>query len=391
MADTIIVGAGIAGLYVGLNLARRGERVTILEAENHIGGRALTSRRYGYEIGAGRICECHWRLQNLLKHYGLHMQEIKSHNYWMSEKEPGQFKYNYFDDVWPSLCEIFNMLPHDQLAATTLGELTRSILFAGQYLLDHFPYRAELESIRADLALNIFDREFKPGHKFYVVKEGFSALIRGMVRGFREHSGCKILTQNTVIDVKRLGQSYMVTTATGIQYQAQRVIFAIPAQALKHIHALARHPVLQYLEQSPLTRIYARYPHTQWIRGHVITDSPLRYIIPVKSPWVMISYTDGKDTKKWSENPAKEIAREQQRLFPGSPAAEEVHAYPWSVGTTVWVPGKYDVQKAARQLRHPYAQRLPNVWICGESLSIYRQAWIEGALEDADELLKCIV
>ena len=40
----VIVGAGMAGLTAGLMLKQPGHRVTLLEAQNRIGGRILTHR-----------------------------------------------------------------------------------------------------------------------------------------------------------------------------------------------------------------------------------------------------------------------------------------------------------------------------------------------------------
>ncbi|GAA2053410.1 FAD-dependent oxidoreductase [Nocardiopsis rhodophaea] len=51
--DTIIVGAGLAGLTAARELRRKGRRVLILEARNRIGGRAWTDRFNDYEIERG--------------------------------------------------------------------------------------------------------------------------------------------------------------------------------------------------------------------------------------------------------------------------------------------------------------------------------------------------
>ena len=68
---TIIIGAGIAGLWLAEQLARRGDTVTVLEKYDYIGGRILTSDD-GRELGAGRIHDSHHRVHALLRRFGLH-------------------------------------------------------------------------------------------------------------------------------------------------------------------------------------------------------------------------------------------------------------------------------------------------------------------------------
>jgi phytoene dehydrogenase-like protein len=50
---TIVVGGGLAGLTAAATLARAGRRVTVLEAGEHLGGRARTRHRDGYDLNLG--------------------------------------------------------------------------------------------------------------------------------------------------------------------------------------------------------------------------------------------------------------------------------------------------------------------------------------------------
>lgn len=76
----IIAGAGLAGLCAGLELERRGHRVTLLEADSrHIGGRARTLRfengLYG-EAGAMRIPTGHHLTRHYVKEFGLPLRHF---------------------------------------------------------------------------------------------------------------------------------------------------------------------------------------------------------------------------------------------------------------------------------------------------------------------------
>jgi len=50
---TLIIGAGLAGLVAALRLARAGRPVTVLEASQHLGGRARTLRAGDYHLNLG--------------------------------------------------------------------------------------------------------------------------------------------------------------------------------------------------------------------------------------------------------------------------------------------------------------------------------------------------
>ncbi|MGW4235091.1 NAD(P)/FAD-dependent oxidoreductase [Streptomyces sp. NPDC004980] len=51
--DTVVVGAGLAGLACALELCRAGQRVALLEASDAVGGRMRTDRRDGFLLDRG--------------------------------------------------------------------------------------------------------------------------------------------------------------------------------------------------------------------------------------------------------------------------------------------------------------------------------------------------
>ena len=50
---TVVIGGGLAGLTAAASLASAGYDVTVLEAGEHLGGRARTRRRDGFELNLG--------------------------------------------------------------------------------------------------------------------------------------------------------------------------------------------------------------------------------------------------------------------------------------------------------------------------------------------------
>src|SRR3989338_3693045 len=51
--DTLVVGAGLAGLFAAALRAHSGKRVLVAEATNALGGRWSPERRDGFQLGAG--------------------------------------------------------------------------------------------------------------------------------------------------------------------------------------------------------------------------------------------------------------------------------------------------------------------------------------------------
>ena len=86
--DVIVVGGGLAGAAAALKLAKAGQRVTLLEAQERLGGRAF-ARAFGgdgpeLEFGGGWITPWHHRLRMLAAEHGLSLRPRHpvSHRLW---------------------------------------------------------------------------------------------------------------------------------------------------------------------------------------------------------------------------------------------------------------------------------------------------------------------
>jgi glycine/D-amino acid oxidase-like deaminating enzyme len=385
---TVIVGGGIAGLWIALQLRQRGDRVTVLEKQEYLGGRILTSKKHHVEIGAGRIHVSHARTGALIDQYSLPRIPISDKTAWISKRSGGTPEPNYFEQTWSALCTQLQHLSPHILASHTLRDLTRSILgvSAGDALLERFPYRAEIDVARADVALKAFlGGSMGTRAGYYVVGGGLSTLIDRLAVSCRQ-AGVVI---RTGMEVQRLDEGNVIVKR-GPAVGADRVILAVPVNALRHLLPVKH--LWAPLTMEPLTRIYATYPTPAWFSDvpRFVTDSPLRYVIPINpaSGTVMISYTDSADTRAWHNRRSLQTAiqRELRALFPDRDIPEPtwIQAYEWSDGCTYWKPGEYDPSEVANRMMCP----APNVYVCGESLSVGHQAWIEGALETAELLLR---
>ena len=399
---TIIVGAGLAGLAVADQLVQRGvpgRSITILEKYDYIGGRIVSAERNGatYEIGAGRIHTSHRRVAALIQRYGLKTYDLDGSVQWRSlgshRSEP-----NLFEPTWNTMLSLFRSLPPTTLATHTLRELAIQVLGPDHatLLLERFPYRAETERMRADMALRVFGDTLGTQEHYYVVAGGLRQIIEGLTRDLKRR-GVRFRLSTPIRNVARDSDgSYRVDLERGDAMRADQVILALHASALKKLPILRGFAALSHVTMEPLTRIYASYPTPAWFGsvGRVVTDSPLRYIIPVnvEKGLVMISYTDDRDTKAWAglQGPRLQAAIQKEvcRLFPELTIPEPlwIKSYEWTEGCTYWLPGNYDPVALSKEALRPRPATMPDLYCVGESFSLL-QAWMEGALEHAEALL----
>jgi monoamine oxidase len=398
----IVVGAGIAGLHCAIELVRKGHTVSLYEKYDYVGGRMYTfhkklpTGRVQWEAGAGRISEKHKLVLGLFKSYGIHADPISGLEQYKkdysSATEPNRFE--------PSLPVFFGplrALPAELLATRTIREICSEIYGPAEAngLFNRFPYRAEIDVMRADLAFKLFDVEMKSHDGYFVCREGLSELAKRMRADFVRRGG-RIFLEHELRDLTELSVGPQVTFKTGaggrVRATADRVIVALHASALRHIPRFKGWGVLKHLQMTPLLRVYAKYPTPAWFAGmsNLVTDTPIRYFIPTNEAGgeAMISYTDSRDAKPlmaMSEAACgRYVQKELRRLFPERRIPEPifVKTHPWTDGVTYWLPGKYD-PAAESDAAIKFSDR---IHVCGESFSL-RQGWMEGALEHAEKLL----
>ena len=397
---TIVVGGGIAGLSIALQLAKDKQDVCILERYRMWGGRVATYRDpkndIQYEIGAGRINTRHARINNLVQRYGLH-------TFPMSVDKQFEHSYNAFNELFAPIRAILQTLPN--LGKHTIGEL---VPHAYTPILRMYPYWAEIYMLRADLALPLFEPQNTMGNKtsYYGISEGIDSITTHLAAD-ADREGAVLKNRHRVQDIQQSIDGRFVIkgdfgkrkSAKPFAFTCDRVILAISIDQLMNnlptFSILQRTPLLKHLATSPLIRIYAVYPKTEdnmiWFADlpEIVTNNPLRHVIPidVDKGLIMISYTDGEDTVVWKDMEGVALTNAIQNflhaLFPDShiPMPTYLQKHVWNEGCTYWLPGDYDVVATSMAAHNP----AKNVFICGESISL-QQTWMEGALQSADTL-----
>jgi hypothetical protein len=424
--DIIVVGAGISGMYATRELLKKYPNYSIALAEKYKG---LGGRTYSYsppdfkdinwEMGAGRIHISHTHVMKLIKEYGLTWIPISDQIAYQSS--PGHdLQYNSFETVIiPIYIKPLKDLSPSLLANHTLKELMEKVYGKNisSQLLAHFPYRAEVITMRADMALSNFLQggELSTNAGYGIIKEGFSELIKRM-RADIEERGCTILQRHELLDLKkgpgtatdldfRFGYEDDPKASGKLTLRANKAtILALHKDAVATLPAFRKWKILNYLQCEPLLRIYAIFPvknKKSWFSGmtRIVSPNLPRYILPInpEKGVIMISYTDADDTKPYLDiqeskgDKALETAvmSDTRKLFPTLKIPKPIFfkSHPWTTGATYWIPGNYNPKEESLKSIHPIPSTLPRVWLCGESWSL-RQAWVEGALEQTIKCLK---
>lgn len=424
--DCIIVGGGISGLVSARELAKRHPSWTIALAERYkgLGGRTYSYWPPGFdgihwEMGAGRVHTSHTHLMALLKEYGLTWVPIGSDIGYQAHPGDPVLANPFEDTLVPIYIESLQRLPAATLAKHTVEELMNQIY--GQpvtkKILSYFPYRAEVNTMRADLALEeLISKKGVAAHEGYgVIAEGFSELVKRL-REDCDSRGVVILNRHRLLNCLAAGgnatdllfsyDSKKEGGAAGkIQLRAEKaVVLALHKDAVAELPVFRGWKTLEHIKTQPLLRTYAIFPVKKgtgvWFdgMGRVVTPERPRFILPMnpKEGTIMISYTDGDDTKEYSrildkggdKALEKTILSDVRRLFPAVeiPKPRFFRSHMWETGCSYWLPGDYDPVKESEAACHPLSSRLPGVWLCGESWSL-KQAWVEGALEQTLKML----
>ncbi len=438
--DVIIVGAGIAGLHCARRLLEEKPHLNVLMLEkyNYIGGRVVTFHPpefpgVHWENGAGRINSSHRLAMSYMRKYGLTFIPI-SDDLWVQREDNGPLIKSIFVERITEHLMPIHCLPDKILSTHTLERLLVDIIGKKKThdLLGEFPYRAEVNTLRADEAIDrLLATDDVVANGFGICAEGLDRLIEGLVNDVVA-AGTSILLGHSVENVTHSddGLHHIECSVKGKSrtFTAKKVIMALHVNAMKHIPGIGKWPLLKQLAMRPLLRVYAIFPGEQWFdeRKIVFVNNPIRYFIPIDPSRgiCMLSYTDADDTQTWMKDALSDPDRLKDRMmkairraFPMRRIPDPIYfkTHPWADGCTYWLPAvratatpvkatppssfagsgvwspvSLGTEPPAEPPKPPAGPHeiYDDVYACGESFSPDKQCWIEGALESAEELVK---
>lgn len=447
--DIIIIGGGIAGIYIMHELSKSHPDLSLLllEKNKQFGGRVDTGH-FGDSIiekGAGRFSGSHTLLLQLIDELSLKhkIQLIGSNAFYMPAKGQGIVEKSVFDapsygttpsflenlynhilnpiigpDIMPSaglIAQVIlrsKMVSKETLQKQTFLQFANTILHKKQteYIENAFGYYSELHIMNAYDCIRLMT-ELSPTQSFYSIKDGFSQIIFRMLENLQKNKHHMILSEQTVTRILPQESWFRVFVDSDVggspkYYIGKQVICALPKQSLEKISIFK--PIRSYLSKvnaGSLCRIYSQFDVKKgggvWF-NHLpkfTTNNRLRMVIPINAEKgiIMISYTDNMFADYWEKiyrsegidsvnQKIKELILESTGI--DIPKPKNTQLFYWKHGVGYWGVGA-DSEKVAERLIQPFESM--KLYICGENYSADHQQWIEGALETSREVLDKMV
>ncbi len=400
--EIVIVGGGISGLYTAYKLSKH-KKVALFDDRNYIGGRIYTHSK-GYEVGAARFNNSHKLLLELIDNYKMTKipipKEIDYIEYF--ENKPNKITYNSNIEFQKILNQVIKKTKTtENLSKITFFQHLVNVLDSKEkadHIVNIFGYYSEIKEMNALDAYNTFKNDFG-NIQYYFLMEGLSTLCENMMKTIKDN-GSKVYLNSYVDSIKKINNSFVISRKNrSMNIKGEKVVFAIKPHQLTQFPLLKSiHKYTKAVYNAPLIRIYAIYKNI-WFKNinRTTTNNLLRQIIPInkKTGLIMISYTDGEDTKPFMKNKyelksdkiLKQIIAENiKKVFPNHNIEKPDYfkAHLWTIGCHHWKPG-FDSSQIQKNILNP----IHNVYICGEGFS-EKQAWIEGALHSASKVIKHI-
>jgi monoamine oxidase len=433
----VVIGAGLAGLVTAYELKRQGHHVTVLEAQNRVGGRAHTIRRFApglyAEAGAMRIPRAHDLTLEYCRLFDLPLRPFVMGNpkglvYLNGERltmeaanaEPSRLPFTLADhergrtpdELWESaIGDLRAMVEHEGQSAWleivkkydqfSLYEFLREKgwsegaieYYTVMNFLEADMHNAVVEILREDIGKAYVDMQEIVGGMDRLPNAFFGELHREVHLGAEvfaidQEPGSVVVHYKTEAGRYRAVGDYAVCT---VPFSVLRTIETV--QPFSH----EKRRAIRQLNYHASTKIVFQVRQRIWekddgiVGGATVTDLPVRRLnYPTPDPStergvLLASYTWGQDALQWGamdeETRLEEALDDVARIHPGIRDVYETGAsHAWY--SDRWARGAFAMFAPEQQteLQPAIVQPEGRVLFAGEHCSLYH-AWIQGALE----------
>ena len=407
MDDIIIIGGGLAGLYTAYKLSSKypNKSIKILEKNNNFGGRIFTyhDKTMDVEAGAGRFHSKNKYLMKLLKELDLYNKKIKIPTDFkvIDENEPGKIQESKNDEIIKKIIKNVNE-KKEVLQDKTFMDYAKTKVSKEeiQYLHDFFGYTSELTEMNAYDAIDVIKEYFTGSIQYYIMNGGLSQLIDKLVNILKNRN-VQLLKNREVIDIEDINNKFEITVKDKkTKYKSEVCVCATQKDFLQKLQIFGHiKKYLKYLIGKPLCRIYSKFSKDDiWFKDFpkLTMNNKMRYMIPINKEEgiIMISYTDNVYADYWKRLYEKEgnegINEKHRELIKKTfniEISEPINTkmFYWKSGVVFLKPG-YDSTTMPQKIMQPFEDK--KLFVCGENYSAKNTAWMEGALDTSEYIIK---
>ena len=357
--DVAIVGAGIAGTYIGdrLKRARPEWSVAIFERTDRIGGRLRSVPIAGLdrpiELGGMRFMSSHRRVASIVDDFALPTHPFdrsdgqeraflrgvlargpgdpaSGNNYRLGANERGRSAVELWQKGFERIVPNWQRLEHEDFVRLravgeylgrrvtdwSIGEVLRTSLSAEgwSYVRDAFGYDSGIRAFNATDFIEFLQSGGDPTAVAMTPDGGMESVPRSLAERF-ERAGGAIWLGHDVTSIEMTDGAVVLRFSNGRSIHAARIVVTAPVPALE---LLARtSPVLRHssfgqafvgVEGFPAMKLYLWYDQPWWrptVSGiRSVTDLPVRKVFylddrPDGPATLLAMYTDAIDVEPW--------------------------------------------------------------------------------------------
>jgi monoamine oxidase len=359
--QTIVIGAGLAGLSAAYELTCAGQAVQVFEAQQRLGGRTYTvplqAGQYG-ELGAEFVDDNHTALKAYATAFDLKLDPA----------------FRLSDDLyWHVTSQLLNSrsLTHDQQSAldnlnshlqTLLDHQADPPLTLDQWLTTHDidPFARQIAQRQAHSLFATDSDLIGAGFFAYASGlEGMSWRIRGGSSRVAELLSQQLKQPIQVgMTVRRIQQQSEqviigIETSSGlIEVTAQTVVIAIPWSVLRSVSldiplSQGQRIAIEHLSYGGSVKTLLQYPHRFWTRSnfgieliegnyHALWEPTYAQ---AGTETILSCFSGGNPSLHLGSDAVNQAKQTVQALYPDAPDTLASQSYDWSVDR--WAQGAY--------------------------------------------------
>jgi monoamine oxidase len=442
----IIVGAGMAGLVAGYELARAGHDPLILEAQNRVGGRVYTLRRFApglyAEAGAMRIPRVHDLTLGYSDHFGLPLRPFVMGNpkglvhvggrrltaeeaglapdelgFSVAEHERGRSASALWEDATRELrawIEADEVAGWDRIYREYDGYSIREFLELKGFSEGAIEMYGVMNFVEAGINNAVVEEFREDFGKAFVDMQEIAGGMDNLPNAFyhelpdRVRFGAEVHAIDQDVDGVTV---HFKTEAGRYSERGDYAIVTLPFSVLRQVEVLTpfsreKQRAIRQLNYSASTKILFQVSERIWeaedgiTGGATVTDLPIRRMnYPTPDPTtprgvLLASYTWDQDAARWGamdeETRLEEALEDVARIHPRIREVYEVGAsHAWyddrfaNGAFAMFEPGQLST------LQPDILKPEGRIHFAGEHCSLYH-AWIQGALESGLRAAKAI-